>query len=164
MNLLFLRGKVDERTQQVKRLEDLSDMWSHLASELTGDDNGVVPGTVLHDGGEYQIWYSGCKSDWRWQVGYATSADGINWAKDPANPVVKYGSPGSWDYVQAWGASVMFVEMWLTTVKSAPLAGTVPVSTGGTTSRISGMTTGRILLLSSVSMIVAAPSAITWIV
>jgi hypothetical protein len=65
---------------------------------------GVIPGSVMHDG-YYRIWFSGCESDYRWRVGYATSADGIAWTMHP-DPVLNYGQSGSWDYAQAWGASI----------------------------------------------------------
>jgi len=91
--------------------EGTSGMW---------DDYGVVPGTVMYNGSEYRIWYSGCVDDYRWRVGHATSTDGITWTRDPYNPVLDYGTLGSWDYQQAWGASVLFDEedwtykMWYT--------------------------------------------------
>ena len=56
----------------------------------------------------------------RWQVGYATSADGISWTKNACNPVLDYGSVGSWDFYQAWNASVIYddvadsYQMWYT--------------------------------------------------
>ena len=53
MNILFLRGQVDKRTQRVDRLEESSDMWTHLAAELAGDDDGVI----LYWGGDRTVRY-----------------------------------------------------------------------------------------------------------
>lgn len=94
-----------------------------LTESVAGEWDGwsVVPGTVMYDGETYNIWYSGCEDDYRWRVGYATSPDGINWIRDiQNNPVLDYGPPGSWDYEQAWGASVLvdnvegLYKMWYT--------------------------------------------------
>lgn len=85
------------------------------------DDDGVIPGTVSFDGETYRAWYSGCANDLRWQMGYATSTDGITWTRDVVNnPVLGFGQPGSWDYEMAFDGSVCFnnmndkYEMWYT--------------------------------------------------
>jgi hypothetical protein len=36
------------------------------------------------------MWYSAGENIWLWEIGYATSADGINWEKHP-EPVLKVG-------------------------------------------------------------------------
>ena len=70
---------------------------------------GVVPGTILFDGNKYQQWYSGSGPDNRYRIGYATSTDGVNWNKDSINnPVLDFGFPDSWDFIQAWSGSVLF--------------------------------------------------------
>jgi hypothetical protein len=52
---------------------------------------------VLFDGTIYHLWYSG-GGFFTWQIGHATSSDGITWAKDTANnPVLPRGIAGSWD-------------------------------------------------------------------
>jgi predicted GH43/DUF377 family glycosyl hydrolase len=48
------------------------------------------PCVIIMDG-TYHMWYSG-KYVFQWEIGYATSADGIDWTKDPSNPVVRKGS------------------------------------------------------------------------
>jgi len=45
--------------------------------------------TVLFDGATYRMWYSGGETTNSSGIGYATSADGIEWKKYPANPVLK---------------------------------------------------------------------------
>ncbi len=51
---------------------------------------------VLYNGTTYQMWYHGHDGS-NYRIGYATSPDGITWAKNPANPVLDIGPPGSWD-------------------------------------------------------------------
>lgn len=50
------------------------------------------------------------------QIGHATSRDGLNWVKDPANPVLPKGSGGDWDRDGAWDPFVLHEEgvfkMW----------------------------------------------------
>lgn len=52
--------------------------------------------SVIFDGTNYNIWYSG-GGYFTWKIGYATSTDGSNWTKDPSNPVLSTGKAGSWD-------------------------------------------------------------------
>ncbi len=61
--------------------------WDALAAEL---------GTVLYLDGTYHMYYAGFDG-MNYRIGHATSTDGIDWNKDPANPVLDVGSPGSWD-------------------------------------------------------------------
>lgn len=58
------------------------------------DTKDVETPAVAKVGGIYHMWYSGRKStgsasvtDDAFQIGHATSTDGINWTKDPQNPV-----------------------------------------------------------------------------
>jgi predicted GH43/DUF377 family glycosyl hydrolase len=53
--------------------------------------------SVLFDGSIYHMWYSGGSEPFKWKIGHATSTDGINWTKDPDNPVLSAGSSGEWD-------------------------------------------------------------------
>lgn len=45
---------------------------------------------VLNKDGEYKMWYSGWNGN-IWQIGYATSTDGVNWIKYFSNPVIGVG-------------------------------------------------------------------------
>ena len=82
------------------------------------DGKGVSNPNVIFDGQMYHMWFAA----WPNRVpkianaGYATSSDGINWKKHPANPVLEIGEPGSWDDHWAVGFSVIlngsFFEMW----------------------------------------------------
>jgi hypothetical protein len=45
---------------------------------------------VIFDGVSYHMWYTGVRefgTSFLFQIGYATSPDGISWTKDPANPI-----------------------------------------------------------------------------
>lgn len=60
-------------------------------------DSGYLFGaSVLKESGTYKMWYSGCNGG-ICSIGYATSANGINWTKSPSNPVLTVGLTGSWD-------------------------------------------------------------------
>jgi hypothetical protein len=47
--------------------------------------------------GRYMLWYDGTPNDLHTQIGLATSPDGIHWERDPGNPILRTGPPGSWD-------------------------------------------------------------------
>lgn len=69
------------------------------------------PDVVYHDG-LYHMWYKG----WRkkggnaW-IGHATSFDGINWQRNPENPVLLTSSlPGGWDNYEVYRPRVIIGE------------------------------------------------------
>ncbi len=49
----------------------------------TWDSGEVLCPSVIYDGSEYKMWYTGSSH----AIGFATSPDGINWTKYPDNPV-----------------------------------------------------------------------------
>jgi len=56
---------------------------------------------VIIDGGTYKMWYGGSTKPYQEEkIGYATSPDGKSWTKYASNPVVGFGSTGSWDSSQ----------------------------------------------------------------
>jgi predicted GH43/DUF377 family glycosyl hydrolase len=60
------------------------------------DDMAVHPGAIFKEDGIYKMYYSGWSDPWgQWNIGYATSTDGINWTKYPV-PVL-YGTSG-WEF------------------------------------------------------------------
>jgi len=71
---------------------------------------------VLEEGGTYKMWYSGGTFSPPWQVGYATSTDGLEWEIYSHNPVMEAGAPGSWDEWEADGPTVLkdgaVYKMW----------------------------------------------------
>jgi predicted esterase/predicted GH43/DUF377 family glycosyl hydrolase len=60
-------------------------------------DKGIGWPVVLYDSGVYHMWYAGFNQLYSFDIGYATSPDGINWTKHPDNPVMKKGLSGSWE-------------------------------------------------------------------
>jgi len=56
------------------------------------DSRSVMEPWVIFENGEYKMWYSGMMAANRtllsYEIGYATSSDGIHWVKYPANPVL----------------------------------------------------------------------------
>ncbi|KAA3614287.1 MAG: hypothetical protein DWQ01_00875 [Planctomycetota bacterium] len=91
------------------------------------DDWDVETPTVLKKDGIYHLWYSGrgepegtnplLKPDAAYRIGHAVSTDGVNWIKDPMNPVL---SPGfvllSWDWAGTAEPTVIYengqFKMW----------------------------------------------------
>jgi hypothetical protein len=70
----------------------------------------------------YETW--GVRSEREWDaseyesltIGHASSKDGINWTKDPANPVLPQGEEGEWDETGVWDPYVIYEDglfkMW----------------------------------------------------
>ncbi len=56
------------------------------------DDVAIWEPTVLKDGNLYKMWYAGFDGATT-RIGYATSTDGVNWAKYAGNPVLAPGLP-----------------------------------------------------------------------
>ncbi len=61
------------------------------------DGNATTYASVRYLGGVYHAWYTGQGADGLLRIGYATSTDGIAWAKYGGNPVLDVGAPGEWD-------------------------------------------------------------------
>jgi beta-1,2-mannobiose phosphorylase / 1,2-beta-oligomannan phosphorylase len=59
--------------------------------------------------GGYKMWYTGYTVDFgTTAIGYATSADGINWERDTVHsPVLTVGAPGQWDDFGVWSPDVL---------------------------------------------------------
>jgi hypothetical protein len=63
------------------------------------DGGGVAYPSVIKDGNTYRMWYAGViESTSIWQIGYATSANGISWTRqNNSNPVLGFGKKGTYD-------------------------------------------------------------------
>jgi hypothetical protein len=73
------------------------------------DGYSVDTPDVYHDGTVYHMYYRGWRkrSGTSW-IGHATSADGIHWTRDPANPILLTASVGGvWDNYQIYRSRVM---------------------------------------------------------
>jgi predicted GH43/DUF377 family glycosyl hydrolase len=63
---------------------------------------------LVYDGTTYRMWYRGQRSEQEGgKIGYATSQDGIEWAKHP-DPVLLPGPTGDWDTFGLHSASVIW--------------------------------------------------------
>ncbi len=81
------------------------------------DDGFMVPNTVLRIDTGYIMYYSAGNMNFpngTWQIGMATSTNGIDWTKydssgtpGASDPVLKVGAAGSWDLLHAWECSVL---------------------------------------------------------
>ena len=88
------------------------------------DHAGVSQPWVIRLGDTFHMWYTGWSSDNDVYIGHATSQDGLNWTKDPNNPVV---GPGFYQgfFETIWidspvviyedGKFTMFISAGLTT-------------------------------------------------
>ena len=78
------------------------------------DEKSASIATVIYEGNLYKMWYTGYNGT-LYQLGYATSPDGINWTKYAGNPVMSCGAAGSWEAVIG-GPSVIYdgitYKMW----------------------------------------------------
>ncbi|MCK5548201.1 MAG: PKD domain-containing protein [Thermoplasmata archaeon] len=73
------------------------------------DEIYVYSPSVIYDGSTYHMWFGGLDSTVvNARIGYATSPDGMTWTKNPANPVIDLGSPGSFDDISAYYPSVNY--------------------------------------------------------
>jgi hypothetical protein len=52
---------------------------------------------VLHDSGQYRMWYSRRAISGAYQLGYAESRDGLAWHRHDADAGIELGEPGAWD-------------------------------------------------------------------
>ena len=76
------------------------------------DSGSVNEAAVIRDGAQYKMWYSGALyfgngSIQKYQIGYATSSDGINWARYSGNPVLTTDGPVAWDDKWVWRPTVI---------------------------------------------------------
>jgi len=75
----------------------------------TWDDEYLRDPDVIKKDDTYYMFYSGYGDDERFQVGMASSPDGIVWTKSIDNPVLTYGPPGEWDDVSIESTSALLV-------------------------------------------------------
>lgn len=65
------------------------------------DSSSVMEPWVIFENGEYKMWYSGQKVANKtllvYEIGYATSTDGMHWVKYPANPILTASPSAAFD-------------------------------------------------------------------
>lgn len=66
----------------------------------------IAEPSVIQRKGTYHMWYEGYDGVAA-RIGHATSDDGINWTRDPANPVLDTGLPGDWDWLHVHSPSIV---------------------------------------------------------
>ena len=80
------------------------------------EDWSVYAPCVLKHEDTLKMWYTGTKSGGVQQIGYATSTNGINWQRDPHNPVLTVGPAGTWDAEYVGHPEIILVDttyhMW----------------------------------------------------
>jgi len=99
--------------------------WTHhkgpvvrLGKRGAWDHGDVETPSVVKVGSTYHMYYCGRETqeegdDWSkrsaYQIGHATSSDGIQWVKDPSNPVIKLGrqSHNDWNWAAAAEPTVL---------------------------------------------------------
>jgi uncharacterized repeat protein (TIGR01451 family) len=81
------------------------------ASGSWEDEDASWP-TVIKEGSIYHLWYTGADGVTS-RIGHATSSNGTNWTKDPANPVLDIGPPGAWDWLEAYATNVVAYNGYL---------------------------------------------------
>jgi predicted GH43/DUF377 family glycosyl hydrolase len=108
------------------------------------DQDGVFGADVLYDPANtvspFRMWYSGRAGSFG-AIGYATSADGVTWAKYPSSaapaPVMSHGPPGSADSFGAADPTVLadgsVLKMWYTGDDSSKKRIAYATSTDGVT-------------------------------
>lgn len=86
--------------------------WDSLGVETPA----VIKDTSAPASSRYRMWYAGHRTHVRYDIGYASSPDGLSWTKHAGNPVLAAGPDTSWKNGLLEGPSVMKVgdtlKMW----------------------------------------------------
>jgi hypothetical protein len=74
-------------------------------------DQDRYPLAVIVVDGTYHLYFNGqdegASFPNAYDIGHATSSDGVSWVMDPANPVLTRGAEGEWDDDSLWGAGLI---------------------------------------------------------
>ncbi len=84
----------------------------NLGAAGTWDDVYVLTASYYFDGSTYHMWYSGSGTtdELIFDIGHATSTDGLAWTKDALNPVLERGPTDSWDDYRVYFPTVFLVD------------------------------------------------------
>ncbi len=74
------------------------------------EQNSVEAPTVVKVDSVFHMFYNGHDPALNFQIGYATSKDGVNWSKYGGNPVLLKGGATEWDGLSLGLAGVLFRE------------------------------------------------------
>ncbi len=94
--ILFYLFLVATSTVQAQFIKYEGNPVLRLGPAASWESKQVSHPRIIFDGKTYRMWYAGSNDTCR-QIGYATSTDGINWTKDPNNPVLTVGQLGTID-------------------------------------------------------------------
>lgn len=73
------------------------------------DSQTVYGPSVIQAGSNFGLWYSGIsQGSHNPQIGYGTSPDLVTWTKDLGNPILTWGTTGSWDSAGVEQPTVIF--------------------------------------------------------
>lgn len=92
------------------------DGWVLVGTPGTWDEDGIMDPYIIYKDGIYHLWYASFSlTDFKINIGYATSMDGISWTKqNNGNPVVTYTEP--WEMYKVRSPVVLFennqYKMW----------------------------------------------------
>ncbi len=71
------------------------------------DESWVESPTVVKVGSTFYMWYTGVDVQMRFRIGMATSADGIHWSKNGANPVFAAEPSNEWENAVVYAPAVV---------------------------------------------------------
>jgi len=74
----------------------------------TWDSDYTTYGTVVKIGDTWHLWYSGGRTQAGDGIGHATSSDGINWQRDPNNPIFYKNDGILWRNDRTYTPSVLY--------------------------------------------------------
>jgi len=72
------------------------------------DSSYTTYGTVVKIGDTWHLWYSGGQTEAGEGIGHATSTDGINWQRDPNNPILYKNDGVLWRNDRTYTPSVLY--------------------------------------------------------
>ncbi|HKG06363.1 MAG TPA: hypothetical protein VKB19_07895 [Pedobacter sp.] len=80
-----------------------------LSAELAWEKTSVMCPSVIWDqkAGIYKMWYSGGEQYEPDAIGYATSADGINWKKNAKDPIFSHDPLNKWEQAKVTACQVI---------------------------------------------------------
>ena len=75
------------------------------------DSMAVETPSVVKVGSTYHMYYTGYEKQFAFDIGHATSRDGVNWTKDRNNPVIRRASrPNEWGWITVAEPAVTHVD------------------------------------------------------
>ena len=107
-------------TAQTEWVEDPANPVIAPADPGAWDGGERYPLAVIKVDGIYHLYFNGQETGSpfleSYDIGHATSTDGVSWEMDQANPVLTRGAEGEWDDLSLWGSAVIHDEsgfrMW----------------------------------------------------